>query len=196
MRSDIVQFSPDDQLLLEMRENDRGAFEKIYNRYWSKLYLSAYNILRDKQSSEDIIQELFIQLWLKRNHQNIDNLKSYLFTAIRFQVFKAIRDGKVQYELRSEALEIASSDDIESLLTEKDINRRLDESIKLLPERCREIFILSRMEHLSIREIAARLDVAPKTVENQITIALKKIRANMGDLMFWAIVLLADIWKK
>lgn len=179
----------DEELLNRLKNDDRFAFDVIYNKYWSKLYLSAYNILRNRQISEDIIQEIFVALWLKRSTSRIDNLNNYLFTAVRFQVFKSIRDGKGRAGLFEQIEQLNASCDIESMLFEKEVAKRLDENIALLPEKCREIFILSRKKHLSVKEIAEQLNISPKTIENQIGIALRRLRSNMGDLLFWVAIL-------
>lgn len=190
-----IKQKSDEELLEAVRRDDRIAFEEIYFRYWKKLYISAYQILRDSPASEDIIQEIFIQLWQKRSSNAIDNPVAYLFTAVRFQVFKAIRDGKSRNDLSIQAEEFFERNKIEDHIHEKELDKRLEESIATLPEKCREIFIMSRKEHLSVKEIAERLNISPKTVENQITIALRKIRANMGDLLFWACLFLKAVWK-
>ncbi|HTM99541.1 MAG TPA: RNA polymerase sigma-70 factor [Pedobacter sp.] len=189
MPDQLISLNADSELLDRLKDNDRIAFNVIYNKYWSKLYLSAYNLLRNKQISEDIIQELFVALWLKRSTAKIDNLNNYLFTAVRFQVFKAIRDGKGRTGLFEEIAHLSMHCEIESKLFEKEVTKRLDENIALLPEKCREIFILSRKKHLTVKEIAEQLQISPKTIENQIGIALRRLRSNMGDLLFWAAIL-------
>ena len=180
---DTFGFFADNELLRLIKEDDRIAFENIYNKYWSKLYLSAYNILRDRQIAEDIIQDIFVQLWLKRSSNNIQNLSSYLYTSVRFQVFKKIRDGKVKVDLMEHADQLVINSDIESNIHLKEVNRRLEESIELLPEKCKEIYILSRKQFLSAKDIALRLKLSSKTVENQLTIAFRRIRSNMADLL-------------
>lgn len=195
MLHQTIALNPDIELLDRLKNNDRAAFDVIYNKYWSKLYLSAYNLLRNRQISEDIIQEIFVCLWLKRSTVRIDNLNSYLYTAVRFQVFKSIRDGKGRADLFAEAEKLSTNGGIESKLFEKEVTKRLDENIALLPEKCREIFILSRKEHLSVKEIAEQLHISPKTIENQIGIALRRLRSNMGDLLFWLAILQITYFK-
>ncbi|WP_017259074.1 RNA polymerase sigma-70 factor [Pedobacter arcticus] len=182
--------SIDNELLISIRNDDRFAFNTIYNQYWSKLYLFAYNILRNREAAEDIVQDIFIQLWQKRADVHIDNLQNYLYTAVRYQVFRSIRDGKNRTNLLERFLKFSPQVEIESVLFEKEINQRLDESIALLPARCKEIFTLSRKEHLSIKEISKRLEISPKTIENQITIAIRRVRANMTDLFTWLVFLI------
>lgn len=138
--------------------------------------------------SEDVVQEVFVAIWLKRATLNIVDLGAYLHTAIRFQVLKAIRDGKGRVESSGELENLMVNANIESDLTIADITQRLDESIATLPVKCKEIFILSRKQHLTTAQIADKLNLSMKTVENQITIALRRIRLNMVDLLFWLLL--------
>jgi RNA polymerase sigma factor (sigma-70 family) len=100
-----------------------------------------------------------------------------------------MRAGKIPAALFSEASKLSVVNEGEAALIEKDIDQLLDQGIAKLPGKCRQIFLLSRKEHLSTKEIARWLGIAPKTVENQITIALHRLRATLGDFLFWASVL-------
>jgi len=180
----------DAELLLLIQENKRDAFEQIYNRYWSKLYVAAFKILRDRQASQDAVQEVLVKLWLKRKENDIVNLNSYLHNAVRFQVFNQIRNGKVRTALFEEIAELSVVNDAEHRLLSIDFNRKLEGSIIQLPEKCRKIFLLSRMEQLSTKEIAQRLALSPKTVENQLTIALRRVRISFGKVLLLLMLLL------
>lgn len=194
MNSPEVQLFSDDRLIALIRENDRAAFEHIYNKYWSKLYLSAYNILRDRQVAEDITQEVLVNLWVKRTSLQIISLNAYLYTAVRYQVFNVLRSGKVKESLFNSLEELFSKNGGEEILSEKEINRLLEQGIAELPEKCRQIFIMSRKEHLSTKEIAERLGISPKTVENQLTIALNRLRKTFGDFVCVGLVMLCGRW--
>ena len=173
-----------DKDLLELLHADSEfALAAIYDRYWSKLYLQAYSIIRDRHIAEDIVQEIIVQLWMKRSVVHIVSLNAYLYSAVRYQVFKAIRSGKSIENIQLENL--STVNDTDSTLIEKDIQRLVDEGVAELPEKCRQIFKLSRREHLSTKEIAIRLGIAPKTVENQLTIALRRLRSVLGDILIW-----------
>ena len=194
MNSPEVQLFSDDRLIALIRENDLTAFEHIYNKYWSKLYLSAYNILRDRQVAEDITQEVLVNLWIKRTTLQITSLNAYLYTAVRYQVFNVLRSGKVKAGLFNTLEELFSKNGGEEILSEKEINRLLEQGIAELPEKCRQIFIMSRKEHLSTKEIAERLGISPKTVENQLTIALNRLRKTLGDFVCMALIMLCGRW--
>ena len=181
MQKPIYTTLDDKELLELLRENNTHALAAIYDRHWSKLYLQAYNIVRDRQVSEDIVQEIIVQLWLKRSDIQIKCLNAYLYTAVRYQTFKAIRSCRVIETLKTE--EISSINDADQMLIKKDMQKLLDEGISQLPVRCRQVFKLSRRDHLSTKEIAIRLGIAPKTVENQLTIALRRLKSMMSHLL-------------
>lgn len=194
MNSPEVQLFSDDRLIALIRENDLAAFEHIYNKYWSKLYLSAYNILRDRQMSEDITQEVLVTLWMKRANLQVMSLNAYLYTAVRYQVFNVLRSGRVKADLFNRLEELFSYNGGEEILSEKEINRLLDQGVAELPEKCRQIFLMSRKEHLSTKEIAERLGISPKTVENQLTIALNRLRKTLGDFVCMALIMFCGRW--
>lgn len=183
-------------MLAALKGGCHTSFGKLYEKYWARLYVSAYNLLRNQSTAEDIIQEIFVTLWMKRAEIRVDNLNAYLYTAVRFQVLKAIRDGKCNTDLADQLNKLSTPSTAESTLNMAEINQRLEESIAMLPLRCREIFILSRKEHLTTVQISKRLNLSLKTIENQMTIALRRIKANMGDLLFWLAVVLPEVWLK
>ena len=180
----------DQRALSSLQNSSWKAFEDIYDTYWSKLYLSAYSILRDKQACEYIIQDIFVQLWTKRDSAQIDSLAAYLHTAVRYQVFKVVKAGKVNLMLPDEITSPIRLSDAEDALFSEDLERILDQHIGRLPEKCRQVFVLSRKQHLSISEIADKLGISSKTVENHLTNALGRLRTGLGDLLFWACIML------
>ncbi|MFB9865624.1 RNA polymerase sigma-70 factor [Rufibacter immobilis] len=186
-----VEMWSDEHLVALVQQDDQTAFEQIYNKYWSKLYLSAYNMVRDKEVAEDIVQDVLVSLWVRRASLSVVSLNSFLYSAVRYQVFKVFKSGKIPDELFHEASSQAAVNAGEGALVEKDINHLLSKGIADLPEKCRQIFLLSRTNHLSTKEIAAWLGVAPKTVENQLTIALHRLRTTLGEFLILAAFLLS-----
>ncbi|MBB5440232.1 RNA polymerase sigma-70 factor (ECF subfamily) [Pedobacter sp. AK017] len=177
----------DRQLLDLLQEGNERALSEIYERYWSKLYLQAYNVIRDRQVSEDIVQEIIVQLWVKRSVNQIDCLKAYLYTCVKYQVFKALPLVKHKPVIYPDHFSFVN--DTDSPLITKDIQRLLDEAIANLPLKCRNVFNLSRKDHLSTKEVAMRLGITPKTVENQLTIALRRIRFALDKVLLLALVI-------
>nr|WP_121272229.1 RNA polymerase sigma-70 factor [Pedobacter schmidteae] len=194
MQPNISSTSSDVELLCFLKEDNSDAFEEIYNKYWPKLYLSAYNLLRDRYAAEDIVQEVLVQLWMKRQSQTIESLNSYLYAAVRFQVFNLIRSGKVREHFFNRIEELSIENTAEDHLYAQDVLKKIDEGLAELPDRCREIFTLSRKDQLSTKEIAARLGIAPKTVENQLTIAIRRLRSTMEHMLFWLLFTVWGMW--
>ncbi|SMC65773.1 RNA polymerase sigma factor [Pedobacter africanus] len=169
----------DRQLLYLLQQGDEAALAEIYGRYWSKLYLQAYNIIRDRQIAEDIVQEVIVQLWIKRSVNEIASLNAWLYTCVKYQVFKALPVARAKINTMEAPPAFVA--DTDSLLMTKDFQRQLDEAVAKLPAKCRDVFNLSRKDHLSTKEVAVRLGISPKTVENQLTIALRRIRFALGS---------------
>ena len=165
------------ELLQQLKENDETALTLLYKAYWQPLYLSAYNILKDRKVCEDIVQELFLQLWMKRQELAIrESLKTYLSTAVRYQVFHHIRKVSKKRIVPEDILETSLAENSDEYLLRKDLHGKVAEAVQELPEKCRLIYRLSREEQLSHKEIAHQLNISIKTVENQLTIALRRVR--------------------
>jgi len=168
-------------LLVKVKEGDYSAFDELYNRHWSALYGMAYNILRDHSSSKDIVQDIFIWFWEHRAQWNLTSCKGYLLTAVRFKTANYIRANKARNEFYEAFTRESVKAIDESILQEVRQLQSLIEKITYgLPERCREIFSMSRFEQLSNKEISEKLGISEKTVEGHITIALKKLRDRLG----------------
>jgi RNA polymerase sigma-70 factor (family 1) len=181
----------DHELLLMLKANNELGLKYIYDRYWKRLYLSAFSIIRDAGPCEDIVQDVLLQLWLKRDEVNIHSLKSYLFMAVRYKVLSFIKSaGQRKVFIDTGELEqLAGIEELKDRLYERDINEMLDNGIASLPQRCKEVFMLSRKEFLSNKEIAGRMGISVKTVEAQMTIALKQLKVNMSELLSGLIVI-------
>lgn len=168
----------DPELLLLLAQGDQYAFEMIYTRHWQDLYKSAFIILKDHDASKDIIQNIFVWIWEHKQELKITSLKSYLKAAVKFKVANYIRSGKIRNDFFQELANFNfSALPIREELTEtRELNAIIQQAIAHLPQKCREIFLLSREENLTNQEIAKKLGISIKTVENQMTIALQRMR--------------------
>ena len=170
-----------------MKKGDITAFEEIYCLYWSDLYSYAYNILRNKVICEEIVQEIFFSLWNKRSELKITHsLKAYLFTAIKFQTLNYLKSEKVKKhytESYSNFGKIFFDNSNEENIYFSDLRSKVENEVSKLPEKCQQIYRLSRDEHQSIKNIADLLNISHKTVENQLTKALKYLRSSLGDFL-------------
>ena len=172
----------DDKALINwLKQDDEAALSAIYKKYWQPLYLSAYNIIKDKQICEDIIQELFIKLW--NNRQGIEitvSLKAYLYASIRYEVYRQIRIGAVREDIYDDLLERIHTPAVYGNIEYKELIAQISSVINKLPEKCREVYKLSREENLSHKQIAEQLNISTKTVENHLTKALRQLRTSLS----------------
>lgn len=180
---DLKEIS-DEQLLTLVKEDNHLAFQQIYNRYWEKLYSNTYNVLNDKSLSEDVLHDVFLDIWVRRDEIKIQNLAAYLFKAVRNNALLKIRNEKFIAFNLSMIERLEQIPEIELYLNQKELKSTIDIEIKKLPARCREIFYMSRYQDYSISEIAAHFNISHRTVENQIHVALKHLRTNLGPTLF------------
>ncbi len=164
-----------------LSKGSEEAYYLLFYTYFKPLTAFATKLLGDQEAAKDLVQEVFGSLYEKRNDLNIKgSLKSYLFTAVNNKALNEIRQIKLH---RAHHLEIAYRQN-ETFPPNKDLEladlqAQIDKLIEKLPARCREIFELSRFQKLSNEEIAGRLGLSKRTVETQISIALKHMRKGL-----------------
>ncbi len=170
-----------DNVILELVINGNSdAFREVYDKYSKSMFLYAFKILNNKEACEDIIQNIFIDFWSKRKTNTIKNLKAYLFQSVKYQIFNHIRNKKIS----SEDLTRLNLIDVSLNVSQKMEYLELEELIKdivnkQLPKRCQQIFILSRFEHKSNKEIANELGITIQAVKNQISKGIQKIKLTL-----------------
>jgi RNA polymerase sigma-70 factor (ECF subfamily) len=182
----------DEQLVELLSANDRNAFDLLYSRHWFQLYQSAYWLSKDADAGKDIVQEVFIWIWENRQSLSIDNVPAYLKAAVRFKVANHIRSGNIRHNFVEQLAQFPQatiSPGCEELIELKELKQVISESVTQLPNKCREIYRLSREEYLTNRQIANRLGVSVKTVENQMTIALRRLREKLDLHLLFLIIL-------
>lgn len=166
---------------------DEQNFERIFKAYFPALMAFSRKILGDEDDAREVVHQVFINLWERRTEIDLStSLKSYLFTAVNNRSLNVIRDRK-KFS-REEVPERAANWDLSAELESLELEERIRGVIAGLPERCRVIFELNRFEGLSYGDIAKELDISLKTVENQMSKALKILReqlANYLGLLLW-----------
>lgn len=181
----------DHELVVLMQQGNIPAFDEIYEKYWAKLYAYAYNRLREKEVCEEITQEVFISLWANRTTLHITtSLSGYLFQAVKYQMLNFMKSTQVRnsyIDSFNHFREHLFDDSTNEQMALTDLKMMLEKSISELPDKCQEVFRLSRIDHLSIKEIALQLDISHKTVENHLTKALKHLRGSLGDFLVMSI---------
>jgi len=168
-------------LLAEFKKGNKKAFKKLFELFWEPMYVSARSIIIDENIAKDIVQDIWVNLWQKRECWDIKNFESYIFKSVNNGCFKYLRDStlKVEHLQVIESLELTSHSNIETQQNLEQTQFIIERSLTQLPPRCQQIFRLSRMESASNEEIAQRLGISKRSVENQISIALKSIRQNL-----------------
>lgn len=174
----------DQELLNLILQDDRGAFDQIYIRYWKKLLLYSGKIVRDEGEAEDIVQEVFISFWKRRaEFVNVQSLSAYLHGAIRFRSLSYIRNNlyKNNYLSSLKSFFEEGVDMVSEYMNSEELNAVIHSEISKLPPKMREIFVLSRMEQMSHREIAEHLNISDKTVKKQINRSLNLFRLVLDE---------------
>jgi RNA polymerase sigma-70 factor (ECF subfamily) len=189
----------DQVLLQQLSQNDQAAFTTIYERYWKSLFREAMNVLRSQKEAEDCVQELFVSLWNRRQNLSIISLQAYLQTAIRYQCIDRIEKDMIRggyledFTIYLEANQIMPS--IEEELYARELKASIDLVMDKMPDKMREVFRLSREEHLTHREIANRLQISEETVKKQIYLALKILKSNLGNTSLAVLIMATFIYK-
>lgn len=174
----------DTDLISYLKEGEKTAFDVIYDRYWKKLYNDTYKRLRRQEQVEEIIQDVFTDLWTKRANRNIENLYGYLLTSVRYQVYMLYKKGKTA-PIFEEPLEFIALDSLQadSLLNVKELQGCIKVWMSMQPEKRGEIFRLKYVEDLTTREISEILGIAQKTVQNQLLTSFASLRDFLSKLM-------------
>ena len=187
MGEDFSKYS-DTDLWEFIRHSQARAFDEVCHRYWSKLYHAAYKVLQDHEASSDITQEVLADLWVKKKDTLITCLSAYLYGMVRNQVFNYLRNNNISKRHLERMHHVLFVEQTEQIVDFNQLQETYNKSVDALPERCREVFKLSRNEYLSNKEIAQRLDISPKTVENQMTKALKYLRLALKETVLLVIL--------
>ncbi|WP_324670517.1 RNA polymerase sigma factor [Hymenobacter sp. GOD-10R] len=188
------QSSSDAQLWDAVREDDVQAFAALFNRYWARMHQAACALHSDPEVCASLIHDIFLNLWLKRHQFEIDSFPRYLMAATRYHVYRHSRSARLIPLHYSEDLASTGTNRNagEEQLHSHELEQRVAAYLAQLPKRCQEIFWLSRREQLSGDEIAARLGISKRTVENQITHALHHLKLSLKDL--WVVLILLGSW--
>jgi RNA polymerase sigma-70 factor (ECF subfamily) len=170
----------------QLARRNEAAFEQVFKTHYKNLHAYAFSILKDEMTAEEMVQNVFYKLWTRAENLSISgSLAAYLYRAVnneslnylKHQKVKAVHGLHIAYRMSGQ------TDSASKKLHLKELEVRLHTALNELPEQCRTIFQLSRFEELRYREIADRLNLSIKTVENQMGKALKILRARLVDFL-------------
>lgn len=171
----------------EMKENDIAFFEALFKTHYTRLCFYANTIIGNIPVSEEIVSDLFAEIWEKRLQIEFNSsIKAYLYKSVYNRCLNHIKHSKVENTYVKYLLKNKSKNYFSEMPSyayeEKEISKEIKTAIDNLPEQCRNIFLLSRVQNKKYHEIATILNLSPKTIENQMTIALRKLREGLKHL--------------
>lgn len=168
------------EIIKQLKTDDKTAMQLLFERHYQSVCNRIFKLIKDKATVEDIAQIIFIKIWEKRHKLQIQtSLGAYLHRMAFNETISYIRKHKKHMHEEITVQMSPSIDSSEQQLLDTELNKHITKAINKLPNRCRLIFQLSRFEELTYKEIAAKLDISIKTVENQMGKALKLMRSNM-----------------
>jgi RNA polymerase sigma-70 factor (ECF subfamily) len=181
-------------LIEQLQKRDEAAFEQVFKQHYKNLHAYAFTILKDEMAAEEMVQNVFFKLWERSENLNINgSIAAYLYRAVNNESLNYLKHEKVKsgHQLfvahRGGAGTVAASGRIQM----KELEGRLQSALNGLPEQCRTVFQMSRFEELRYREIADKLQISVKTVENHMGKALKILREKLVDYLVLIILFIS-----
>lgn len=188
---DYCEKPTDNELVALLQQDELSAFVEIYNRYWSRLYNVAYKRIKDHETCQEIVQDVFTNFWTKRIGLTLTlGLSNYLFTAVKNQVIDHYRKQVVRNNFRFGLTHYDYDNSNEQTILLRDLQKHIVSLVDQLPDKCKSVYQLSRIENRSNKEIATLLNISEKTVEGHLTKALKQLRISLTGFLSLIIALL------
>ena len=172
--------------IAELKVGNTKVYETLFKQWYEPLCRYAYSILRNQEDAEDIVQKIFCKLWDQREKMEIHiSIKSYLYKMAHNACLNRVKQLQMKAEHHEQIAYCSATtfNPIEQAITHKELNQQIDIAINTLPKRCKEVFLLSRMQHLSYIQIAQQMQISPNTVETQMVKALKVLRMKLKDYL-------------
>jgi RNA polymerase sigma-70 factor (ECF subfamily) len=183
------------KLITRLIEGDQTAFELLFHFYYPGLLVFTRKILLDADEAENIVQDFFVYLWQNKNKiKDSSTLKGYFFMSVKNRALNFIKSRKIKDKTINELKLLVEQDPLyqPDLFIESELQGKINKALNKLPNRTREIFVLSRTKGYSNDELAEMLDLSKRTVETQISNALKILRVELKDYMFIMLILGID----
>jgi len=166
-------------------------FKEVYSRSWKRLYGIAYSYLREKAAAQELVQEVFIKLWQKRDElAHVNNLDAYLFRSMKYKVYEYFDRLASQERLKKHSLENFQEEihPTEEVIAYEETLDMINQELEKLPVTTRTIFRMSRFERYSNKEIARQMHVSAKAVEYHISQASKRLRLRLSHTLLFVII--------
>jgi len=168
-------------VLVRLKAGEQDAFESIFKTYYAQLVGVAENMLRERAGAEDVVQDVMVELWRRRENLQVEtSIRAYLFRAVRNRSLNQIRHQKVAPTADPEVADQVATPAADRDFETRELKALLRKAVDGLPERCREVFELSRVRGLPYAEIANVMGISIKTVEAQMGKALRVLREELA----------------
>jgi RNA polymerase sigma-70 factor (ECF subfamily) len=179
-------------ILERLKQGDRLAFDLVFKSYWDPLLIYLSKLVKDRTDAEDLLQNIFVNLWNKAQSSEIQHLHTWLYGAARKSALFYHRTQGNQKKLIASILDYIQVEgfSLSEQQQGKELQQIIDREIEQLPAKMKEVFILSRQEQLSYKEIAERLEISDQTVKKQISNALTILRNNLKKQGLYSLLLL------
>mgnify|MGYP001804222487 CR=1 FL=1 len=187
---------PPEHIVTAIIQGDTQAFERLFTRYYNSLLNLALGIIKDEAVAEEQVQDVFVKLWERRSClKPVTKLFSYLVICVRNRCYNYIRDEKVEQKYVSHQLQQYRHEIFNESYDQYDevLIGKLHQAIDQMPEKCKEVFKLSRFEGLSHKQIAEHLSISTKTIENHITKAMKILRVELLPVFIFILSEIGDL---
>ncbi len=174
-----------DKIIAGLAKDNEASLEELFNYYYPRLYNFSKSFLKVEDGIDDILQDVFVKIWQNRKKINSTvTFNSFIFTITRNLLLNELRNRLYDENMKEKVMKLSVAQEYSSMeqIEYKDLKERVDKIIDELPERRKEIFLLSRSEGLSHKEIAEKLGIQTKTVEYHITLAIKYLKDNLENL--------------
>lgn len=184
---------PDQQIASLLVKRDEAAFEQVFKTHYKNLYAYAFTMLKNEDEAEETVQQVFFKLWDRSDQLSISGpIAAYLYRAVHNESLNFLKHQKVKEGHR---LHVAytmknNSEQPQGRMISKELESKFRDALNELPEQCRTVFQLSRFEDMKYKEIADKLDISVKTVENHMGKALKLLRIKLVDYLPLLFILL------
>lgn len=180
----LIQGIYEKDLIVRLKYGDQTAFELLFHFYYPGLVLFSTQFTADRNEAEEIVQDFFVRFWQRHDQISLtDSLKSFFFLSVKNSSLNFLKHKKVEEKYIRKMTEMADRHLAydPDLYVDSELQEKVKQAIDLLPEKCREVFVMSRLRGMRNDDIATELNISKRTVETQISKALKVLRVELKD---------------
>ncbi len=169
-----------------IKNSDEKSFNTLIDVLWEPMMRYAASIIMDDNIAKDLVQDVWADYWQRRQNINVGDIKAYLYKAIRYRCYNHFRDKKFNETQLEAAHSVFVTPDVERHQDVIELSDWINRTIENLPKRCQEVFKLSRVNDINNVEIAKQLNISQRSVENQISLALRKLRKDLTTVRLFS----------